>query len=168
MTVNQPMELTFDPIVLPSELEVGDVTQLQVQAMNLGRCKAYHVRAELAADGLTPQGTIFIGDIEAGAMAVGSTQISVGGLTEGNSMYGDTKGTVTFYYEDEAGAEQTQQLEFTTKIASPFSNEPVTEVEDEPGQWWILMAVVLVLLCAGGAFLLLRWLRERKGRSEEP
>lgn len=168
LSVKQPIELQFDPIVLPAQLEVGDVLQLQVQAMNLGRCKAYHVRAELVADGLTPQGTIFIGDIEAGAMALGTTQISVGGLTEGSSRYGDSNGTVTFYYEDESGAEQSQEMEFFTTIASPFSERPTEEVEDEPGQWWILMAVVLVLLLCCGGFLCVRWIQERKRRAEEP
>lgn len=161
LAVKQPVKLQFDPVVLPSQMEVGDVTQLQLSAMNLGRCKVYHVRAEVKADGLTPQGTVFIGDIEAGAMAAGSTQISVGGLTEGSSMYGETKGTVTYYYEDEAGVEQSLQTEFTAAITSPFS--PTTaEEEDEPGQWWVLMAVALVLLLACAAFLAVRSIQEKK------
>lgn len=166
LSIKQPVEMQFDPIVLPNQLEIGDVTQVQVQAMNLGRSKVYHVRAELAADGLTPQGTIFIGDMEAGTMAAGSTQISVGGLTEGSSSYGETQGTVTFYYEDEAGQEQSQQLTFTTMIASPFSGQPKEEVDDT-SQWWVILVVILALLCCCVAVIMIRAISARKRRAQE-
>lgn len=161
LSVKQPIEMQFDPVVLPDQLEVGDITEVQVQAMNLGRSKVYNVRAELYADGLSPQGTIFIGDMEPGTMMRGSTQIAVGSLLDGDSMYGETEGTMTFYYEDETGNEQTQELTFTTTISSPFSDKP-TEPEDEPGQWWVIMAVIGLLLLACVAVLIIRKIKRRR------
>ena len=61
--------MQFDDLSFPSEVVVADVVEAKVQAMNLGRSKIYNVRAEIAADGLKPQGTIFIGDMEAGTAA---------------------------------------------------------------------------------------------------
>ncbi len=73
--------MQFDDLSFPSEVVVADVVEAKVQAMNLGRSKIYNVRAEIAADGLKPQGTIFIGDMEAGTAATGSTQVSVSSLS---------------------------------------------------------------------------------------
>lgn len=159
LSVRQPTEVQFDPLILPEQMEVGDVIQVQVQAMNLGRSKVLNVRAELAADGLKPQGTLFIGDIEAGNMAVGSTQVTVGGMVEGDSPYGVTEGTVTFYYEDEAGTEQSVEMPFSATISSPFT-EQQSEPEDEPGQWWVIMAVIGVALCGCVAVLIVRKIRK--------
>ena len=152
--VEQQMKVQFDPLVLSSEVQVGDVVEAQVQTMNLGRGKAYNVRAVLEADGLAPEGTIFIGDVEAGTTTSASIQVSVTSLSEGNSMYGKTKGTVTFYYEDEAGKEYQETAAFSTTITSPFSDSE--KAEDETGQWWIIMIVIGVIL---GIFLVIAVLR---------
>ncbi len=165
LSVRQPVNLEFECPPMPERMEVGDVTQVQVQAMNLGRGRVYNVRAELEADGLTPQGTIFIGDMEPGTLATGSTQISVGGLSEGNSPYGETEGTLIFYYEDASGQEHSQKMTFTAAIHSPFS-EAAAEPEDEPGQWWALMAVITVLLCVCGGVLAARKIRRKQKEKE--
>lgn len=160
ISVEQQMKVAFDPLVISSEVQVADVVEAQIQAMNLGRGKVYNVRAVLEADGLVPNGTIFIGDMEAGTTASASTQVSVTSLTEGSSLYGTTEGTVTFYYEDEAGNEYEETAGFTTTITSPFSD--TEEEEDETGQWWIIMAVIGVILCAFLAVTAVRVIRRRK------
>ena len=111
--IGQSSEMQFDALNFPAEVVVADVVEANVQAMNLGRSKIYNVRAEIAADGLKPQGTIFIGDMEAGTAATGSTQVSVSSLS-GSKLYGNTEGTVTYYYEDESGKEYTEETTFTT------------------------------------------------------
>lgn len=159
--VVQSAKVQFDPLIISSEAEIGDVIEAQVNAMNLGRGKVYNVRAELKADGLTPKGTIFIGDIEAGQAGTGSIQVSVGGLSEGSSLYGDTEGTVTFYYENESGEEWTEEAKFSMSIQSPFSTEENTE-EEQTGQWWILMAVIIGLLCVFSGYSAFRVWKRRK------
>ena len=140
-SVNQPVKMQFDPLSIPSELTVSDVVEAQAFAMNLGRSKVYNVRAVLEADGLTAAGTIFIGDIEPGAQGQASAQITVSGLSGGGSLYGETEGTLTFYYENEAGEELSEVTSFQTAIASPFLGSG-SEPEDESGQWWIIMAII--------------------------
>lgn len=159
--VKQPLSMQFDPPAIPSQVQVADVIEVSVQAMNLGRSKVYNVRAVIEADGLTPQGTIFIGDVEPGTMASGTTQVNVGSLTEGVNPYGTTEGTVTFYYEDEAGAEQTEAVTFQTTVSSPFSGDPVTQ-EDESGQWWIIMAAIGGVLVVFAGLIIVRKVRRRQ------
>ncbi|MEI3266929.1 MAG: hypothetical protein V8R85_07510 [Frisingicoccus sp.] len=165
MMVSQTVKLEFDPLVLDSEVQVGDVVTAQIQAMNLGRSKVYNVRALIEADGLTPEGTLFIGDIEAGKTATGSTKISVSSLSEGASLYGETQGTVTYYYEDENGKEYEETGNFAVNIKTPFSNTSKVEADDT-GQWWRIMAVVFGILFFFIVGMILRGIRRKKQRDE--
>lgn len=165
MMVTQAVKLEFDPLMLGSEVQVGDVVTAQVQAMNLGRGKVHNVRAVIEADGLIPEGTMFIGDIEAGQTATGSVKISVTSLSEGSSLYGKTKGTVTYYYEEESGKEYEETADFITNIQTPFS-DTAKEVPEDTGQWWIAMAVIggiLALFVIGMVFREIR----RKNQKDE-
>lgn len=165
--VKQTMLMQFDPVVIPKEVQVADVIEAQVQAMNLGRTTVYNVRAELVADGLSPEGTIFIGNMEAGNVQTGSIQVSVTSLSNSNSMYGPTKGTITFYYEDEEGNEYTETEEFSTVICSPFSEKTLEEEPDQPEQWWIIMAVVVGILCLLLGFILIKKNKQERGKADE-
>ncbi len=159
-SVNQPLKMQFDRLSIPQELTVADVVEAQVSAMNLGRSKVYNVRAVLEADGLSAAGTIFIGDIEPGSQGQASAAISVSGLSGGGSLYGETEGTLTFYYENEAGEEQSEVTEFQATITSPFS-ENNSEPEDESGQWWVIMAVIAGVLGVFAAVFGVRKVKKR-------
>ena len=161
ITVQQSSEMQFDELSFPSEVVVADVVEAKVQAMNLGRSKIYNVRAEIAADGLKPQGTIFIGDMEAGTAASGSTQVTVSSLSR-NKMYGTTDGTITYYYEDESGKEYTESATFTTTIKSPFSDQKEQTVPDNTNQWWVIMAVVLGCIIVAASMIIVRKIRLKK------
>ena len=140
--------------------------EAKVQAMNLGRSKIYNVRAEIAADGLKPQGTIFIGDMEAGTAATGSTQVSVSSLS-GSKLYGNTEGTVTYYYEDESGKEYTEEVTFTTTIKSPFSNQKEETTPDNTNQWWVIMAVILGCIAVAAGMIIVRKIHLKKQDEED-
>ena len=159
--MEQPVRVVFDPLIISEEVQVGDVVEAQIQAMNLGRGKVYNVRAVLEADGLKPNGTIFIGDMEAGTTASGSISVSVSGLSDEDALYGTTEGKVTFCYEDENGTECEETSAFTTTIRSPFSDQ-TEAAEDEPGQWWIIMAVIGSTLSVLIVFAVVRRIRRRK------
>ena len=165
MMVFQSVKLEFDPLVLNSEVQVGDVVFAQIQAMNLGRSKVHNVRAVIEADGLAPEGTLFIGDIEAGKTATGSVKISVTSLSKGSSLYGETKGIVTYYYEDENGKEYEKTGDFITNIKTPFSNT-TKEESDDTGQWWIIMAVVVGILFFLIIGMILHGIRRRNRQNE--
>ena len=166
ITVQQSSEMQFDDLSFPSEVVVADVVEAKVQAMNLGRSKIYNVRAEIAADGLKPQGTIFIGDMEAGTAATGSTQVSVSSLS-GSKLYGNTEGTVTYYYEDESGKEYTEEATFTTTIKSPFSDQKEETTPDNTNQWWVIMAVVLVCIAVAAGVIIARKIHLKKQDEED-
>ena len=165
ITVQQSSEMQFDDLSFPSEVVVADVVEAKVQAMNLGRSKIYNVRAEIAADGLKPQGTIFIGDMEAGTAATGSTQVSVSSLS-GSKLYGNTEGTVTYYYEDESGKEYTEEATFTTTIKSPFSDQKEETTPDNTNQWWVIMAVVLGCIAVAAGVIIARKIHLKKQDEE--
>lgn len=164
LSVTQPIRMQFDPLNFPAEVQVADTVKAQIQAINLGKNKIYHVRAELKADGLNPAGTIYIGDLEAGTTGTGETLVSVSSLS-GNQLYGKTEGTVTFYYEDEAGQEYTEESSFTTTITSPFAELPEKKPEDEPKQWWIIMLAIAAILLTFGIFMLVRYLKHKSLQS---
>ncbi|MDE6435385.1 MAG: hypothetical protein K2L07_14285 [Lachnospiraceae bacterium] len=143
--VELPVKIEIDPIVVPKEIQMGETIELQTQVMNLGRGKLYNVRAVVKADGFNAERTAFIGDIEAGSALSGSTEITAVGLS-GNSLYGKTQGTVTFYYEDEAGKEMSEEKVFETTIVSPLSEKREEEIPDDTSQWWVIMAVIVGIL----------------------
>ena len=158
ITVQQSSEMQFDDLSFPSEVVVADVVEAKVQAMNLGRSKIYNVRAEIAADGLKPQGTIFIGDMEAGTAATGSTQVSVSSLS-GSKLYGNTEGTVTYYYEDESGKEYTEE--------ATFSDQKEETTPDNTNQWWVIMAVVLGCIVVAAGVIIARKIHLKKQDEED-
>ena len=164
--IGQSSEMQFDALNFPAEVVVADVVEANVQAMNLGRSKIYNVRAEIAADGLKPQGTIFIGDMEAGTAATGSIQVTVSSLS-GSKLYGNTEGTVTYYYEDESGKEYTEEATFTTTIKSPFSDQKEETTPDNTNQWWVIMAVVLGCIVVGAGVIIVRKIRLKKQDAED-
>lgn len=166
ITVGQLVKIGIDPIVLPAEIQMGETVELQIQVMNLGRGKLYNVRAVAEADGLESSGTAFIGDIEAGNAVSGSTEITAVGLS-GNSLYGKTNGKVTFYYEDEAGTEMSEEMTFETSIMSPLNEKKKRETEDNSGQWWVIMAVIVaILVVAIVLFIVRRTTRIQTGTEE--
>lgn len=164
--IGQSSEMQFDALNFPAEVVVADVVEANVQAMNLGRSKIYNVRAEIAADGLKPQGTIFIGDMEPGTAATGSTQVTVSSLS-GSKLYGNTEGTITYYYEDESGKEYTEKATFTTTIKSPFSDQKEETTPDNTNQWWVIMAVVIGCIVVAAGVIIARKIRLKKQDEED-
>lgn len=164
--IGQSSEMQFDALNFPAEVVVADVVEANVQAMNLGRSKIYNVRAEIVADGLKPQGTIFIGDMEPGTAATGSTQVSVSSLS-GSKLYGNTEGTITYYYEDESGKEYTEEATFTTTIKSPFSDQKEETTPDNTNQWWVIMAVVIGCIVVAAGVIIVRKIHLKKQDAED-
>ena len=151
----QPVQIEIAPVSVPDKIQVGETVELQAQAMNLGKGKIYNVRAVLEADGLTPSGTAFIGDMEPGTSMAGSMELTADGLS-GDSLYGTAQGKITFLYEDEAGNEMTQEQLFETSILSPLSGENSGESVDDTKQWWVVMAVIAVLLVQAAVIFIMR------------
>lgn len=163
--IGEHLNVQFDNLQIPQEVTVSDTVTASLQAMNLGKTAVYNVRAVIEGDGLNPGGTLFIGTIDPGTAASSSIQVTISGLTESSVLYGDTKGHITYYYEDANGKEYSEEREFGVTVKSPFSDQSV-KPEDSPGQWWIIMGIV------GGVILLLlivfvvRYVKRRKEYDE--
>lgn len=119
VTVTQPLQMELSVTQMPSRAVISDTVSVGVQAINLSHAKAYNVRAVIEADGFSPMGTIFIGNVDGGMSAEGTGSVAVTGLTRSSFSYGQTKGTVTFFYEDADGSEMTR-----SGISPPPSNRP--------------------------------------------
>ena len=144
VTAGQRVNIEVAPVQMPEEIRMGETVEFQTQVMNTGRAKLYNVRAVLEADGLKMSAPAFIGDMEAGTSMTGSMELTAEGLS-GESLYGATSGRITYYYEDEAGNEKSQEHTFETFIRSPFDEQEEKE-EDDTGHWWIIMTIIGVFL----------------------
>lgn len=155
VSAEQSVQIQIPPVSMAKTIQLGETVELQTQVMNLGKGKLYNVRATLEADGLTPSGAAFIGDVEAGTSMSGSMEVTAEGLT-GTNLYGTTQGKITFYYADEAGNEMTQEQTFETDILSPLSGENEAEPEEDTRQWWVIMAVIMALLILAAVIFFVR------------
>ncbi len=145
INIAQPVNVQFDPVYVPEKSEVSDVIELNVNAMNLGKGRIYNVRAAVEMDGFRPEGTIFIGNVDAGSMVSGSASVTVTGLS-GQSSYGFTEGFITFLYEDESGNEYSSVQKIATEITSPFVATEKSENQDDPSQWWVITGIIAAVL----------------------
>lgn len=155
VSAQQKTVVEIAPVSVPKNIQVGETIELQTQVMNLGKGKLYNVRAMLEADGLTPTGMAFIGDVEAGTSMSGSMEVTVEGLS-GESLYGESQGKIIFYYEDESGKEMTQEQEFTTAILSPLAGNEEETAEDDTGQWWVIMVLIAIFLVQAVIIFIMR------------
>ena len=163
VNISQPLKMEFSLGRMPGEAVVSDVIAANIQAINLSHAKAYNVRATIEGDGLLPSGTAFIGDLEGGAMGEKPMEITITGLTESETPYGPTAGTVTYLYEDRDGNEFTETGSFTLDVKSPFSeNKTAAGDEDDPGQFWIVLGAVGAAILGLSAALILRGARRRR------
>lgn len=155
VSAQQPIQMEIAPVSVPKEIQLGETIELQTQVMNLGKGMIYNVRAVMEADGLTPAGSAFIGDVEAGTSMSGSLELTAEGRS-GDSLYGTTQGKITFYYEDEMGNELTEEQEFETSILSPLKKAREDEPADDTSQWWVIMAVIMVFLISATILFFVR------------
>ena len=79
--ISQQLRAELEASDIPSIVYTMDTIEVPVKAMNLGRDKLYNAKVRLEATGLSPSGTVFLGNIEAGTAAEGSMKIYVKGKT---------------------------------------------------------------------------------------
>ncbi len=159
--VTQPLKMEFALLQLPGEAVVSDTVEATVQAVNLSHADAGNVRATLEADGLLPAGVAFLGDVAGGESKQAALSLRVTALTQGAAAYGETRGTVTFQWEDADGQSFTETQPIALTIRSPFSAE-TREEPDDPGQWWILLGAAAAIVLILAALLGVRALRRRR------
>jgi hypothetical protein len=154
--VTQPIRLEYDAPVIPDQVNAGDTIPVSINVMNLGVGTVHNVRMSLEAPGLIPDKTAFIGNIESGAAKKGELYVFVGtmDMTDGgeSEKYGMTNGVATLLYEDEFGAEYSEEFALSANINPPvILSDPEDDGEEEPknqSQWWISVVIAGVVIAA--------------------
>ena len=122
-----------------------------------------NVRAQLSGDGLCPQGTIFIGDIEPGQIGNASTNIDIVRMKENGKGYGISNGTVTYFYENEKGKEKTVTQDFQIAIKELSISADDEKKSNDEKQWWVVVITILVILVGVGTFTLVNTFKRKNG-----
>ncbi len=145
--VRQPVELECLTGEIPGILYASDTLELSVKACNVSRAPVYNVQAGLSAEGLFPDGEVFVGNLEAGAAGEGTLRVYVGtrametaGIDPGGSdgeKYGPVEGTVTFRYEDADGKTYEESVPFRTEIKKAQVLSFAVEEPEETNSWWV-------------------------------
>lgn len=160
--ISQPVRLEIDEPQLPKEVSAGDTITVSMNVMNLGLNTVHNVRMLVDVQGLLPEKTAFIGNIESGAAQKGDLYVFVKTLDttgletiQDDDKYGMTKGKVLLMYEDEYGQEYTKEFEVSTIINPPLiiaDMEPEENVKQQnQGQWWIsvfiVTGIIVIIVC---------------------
>jgi len=107
LQVTQPVSFEFDEPDIPQTANVGDTLPLNLNVFNTGRSKLYNVMVKIEAPGLLPEGSAFVGNMDAGTSGTAELYVFVGTLAmsqgeEGNvqtdndaDKYGYTNGSIT-------------------------------------------------------------------------
>ena len=163
ININQKMKVQFDSLAISDEAEIGDTIEASINAINLGNEKVKNVRAQLSGDGLCPQGTIFIGDIEPGQIGNASTNIDIVRMKENGKGYGISNGTVTYFYENEKGKEKTVTQDFQIAIKELSISADDEKKSNDEKQWWVVVITILVILVGVGTFTLVSTFKRKNG-----
>ena len=123
--IMQQLRAELEATDIPSIVYTMDTIEIPVKAMNLGRDKLYNAKVRLEAAGLSPSGTVFLGNIEPGTAAEGSMKIYVKGKTnESNSLTSGSTASASVADTDISGD--------SASSASNNSNETTATLS--PGQ----------------------------------
>lgn len=163
--VRQPLRLELDEVNMPSKVNAGDSLPISMNVFNMGKSTLYNVLCTLDMQGVIPDGSAFLGNMESGSNAkaevyafFGTLDMTSDGSTGNNKdveKYGYSQGTMTVTYEDEYGESYSEVVELSTNIERPVFDDIYNkqeEPEKEPekaSQWWIS-----VILAAGVGMVL--------------
>lgn len=164
--ISQQLRAELEVTDIPSAIYTMDTIEVPVKAMNLGRDKLYNAKVSLEADGLSPSGTVFLGNIDAGAEAEGSMKIYVKGTKE--LSQGQISGRFLLTYEDSSGNSYETASDFQTELKeTQIQSLKVEEDQTQTNSWWysILAVAALFLICI--ILLLLVSLRRKSILLEE-
>ena len=170
--IKQPANMELVMPRFPDSVSAGETVSMSFQVMNMGRSAMYNVRCVVSGYGFAPSNTGYIGTMGAGTSANTKVDLYIIPLnaSEGNEngpQYGQTTGTVTLIYEDEAGQEYQQETTFDTTVNRPVVELPESNAEEEEeerrvGSWWISIGIMAVLL-AGAISVIMVLQKKKKG-----
>ena len=153
LSVSQPVKMEFSSAEIPGVLYASDTLELTLKACNVSRAQVCNVRASVSAQGLFPDGEVFMGNLEAGASGEGTLRIYVGTRTmeavgsdlggSDGEKYGPVDGMITFRYEDVYGKVYEETKPFRTEIKKAQVLSFAVEEPEETNTWWVSVAAVV-------------------------
>lgn len=170
----QTVQAVMEGFSIADQVYAQETVESAVSVRNVGKTAIYNATVELQAPGLFATGSMFAGNLEAGASCEGVIRVYVGNknmtsisdaAAGDENAYGKTSGTLTLSYENADGEVFRQTQEFSTIIREPEIVELAVDEQEEvqTNQWWTAILVLTALL-----FLLviafLAW-RLRKSRN---
>ena len=172
--IKQPANMELVMPRFSDSVSAGETVPMSFQVMNMGRSAMYNVRCVVSGYGFAPSNTGYIGTMEAGTSANTKVDLYIIPLnaSEGNEngpQYGQTTGTVTLIYEDEAGQEYQQETTFDTTVNRPVVELPESNTEEEEeerrvGSWWISVGIMAVLLAGAISAIMVLQKKKKGGR----
>ena len=185
VSVTQPMRMEFDRPNFPAEVTAGETVPLSLNVFNMGRSPVQNVLCKVFGPGLIPEGSAFLGNMEAGTgktaelfVIAGTRDMSLG---EGGKIvfdpavtdqYGNTAGYILVTWEDEFGKQYDRQVELSTEIKAPVTppvSAPKEPENPQAGQWGASIAIGAGLVAAIIAAMILfrrRRAKEAAGSDE--
>ena len=164
--IHQPNRISYDPPSIPTQINAGDTIPVSLNVFNMGKNTLNNVMCTVQAQGLLPEGSAFLGNMESGASKTAQIYVFVGTkdmvmTTDGVSIgadetknYGPISGMIHLSYEDSYGESYNQDIPFSTIINPPArvaaTAQPVA-AQPKASQWWISVLIAAVLLA--GAFV---------------
>jgi len=159
----QPLRLELDDVNIESKVNAGDSLPVSVNVYNMGRCTIYNVLCTLEMQGVIPEGSVYLGNMEPGTGSTAEIFAFFGTLDmgpdasssgdENTQKYGMSNGTLTVTYEDEYGEQFSQVIDVSTQIEKPVFDlsDKDEEPEEEPekaSQWWVsvLLSIGVIII----------------------
>lgn len=153
--ITQPVRAELEISDIPSVFYTMDTVEIPVKALNLGKDKIYNAKISLNADGLSPKGTVFLGNIEAGTASEGVLRVYVKGISGNEDQI---TGNLHLTYEDSTGSSYETATDFSSEIKeSQIQSLKVEENQEQTNSWWYsIIAVGAALLIFIILFLISR------------
>ncbi len=189
ISVYQPVDITYDLVVLPKEVEAGETITIPSNVFNIGKSYLRNVTITLTGAGLYPKSSVFLGDIPPGEPGIGEMEVLVeipAATEEFDASSGILSGNYVIRYQDDTGEMYSVDMEVETKItnlepeieesyedvymegyaADAADDDAGEENGDPPIQWWVIaiigLAVVLIILAIIVLYMFAR--KTRHGR----
>lgn len=161
--IKQNIELSFDGASLPSKTLQGENVAVAINLMNTGKAEILNCKAEISIEGFFNAGSVF-----AGTVPVGEGKSVSAILKTDPEFLGETKGTITIYYEDVYGNKYNQKADIFTVIEEKTDTQ-ASETKTETTavwDWWIFILIGILPGFILG-FLPAWYINDRKKRKDD-
>lgn len=131
IAVIQPVDIAYDLVVFPKEVEAGETVTIPSNVFNIGKSYLRNVTITLTGDGFFPTSSVFLGDVEPGLAGIGEMEVlvdpsDVEGFDESDGLL---YGNYVIRYQDELGETYTVDIEVETEIKDFESGDDYGEEE---------------------------------------